>query len=147
MDEDRFSVEEIDGWLGFLDLYHKYWAFDTSSSTKWIFRGEISQDWPLKTTLEREAERTGLAFDELPKVEDQVISESQRKAHQYLSNIPHIGDHADWFSLMRHYGAPSRLLDWTYSPGIAAFFAVQGAEFDKDKDTVECAVWALDSSE
>ena len=45
----------------------------------------------------------------------------------------------EWLSLMRHYGIPTRLLDWTHSFLVAAYFAVDDA--DKARD---CAIWALD---
>jgi hypothetical protein len=41
---------------------------------------------------------------------------------------------------MRHYGAPTRLLDWTKSPYVATFFALAEAKPDKPS-----AIWAVDA--
>lgn len=48
--------------------------------------------------------------------------------------------HCQWqlYSMMQHYGLPTRLLDWSKSPLIAAYFALE-AENDLDR-----IVWVMD---
>lgn len=53
-------------------------------------------------------------------------------------------DHLDqWLFLMQHHRAPTRLLDWTESPLVAAFFATENAAKKSAVDQ-DAAVYALD---
>src|SRR5271166_2022212 len=45
----------------------------------------------------------------------------------------------DFYLLMQHYGAPTRLLDWTESPTIALYFALRD-----NRGYYDSAVWMLD---
>lgn len=46
----------------------------------------------------------------------------------------------EWLFLMQHYGVPTRLLDWSESPLVALYFAVEDKSETRDKDGV---LWCL----
>lgn len=102
------------------------------SDARWAFRGHGDTDWLLKASIERIATKPGIA-------EDYVEREFKRRAHHYLHDLPGDQEDLEWLALMQHYGAPTRLLDWTKSPYVAAFFAAECASPEKD-----FAIWAVD---
>jgi hypothetical protein len=80
-----------------------------------------------------------------------MVLEFQRAAHHHLSHSPADNEYLDWLALMQHYGGPTRLLDFTHSFFVAAFFAMeewpQPEEEEKNKGRVKPgAVWAINLS-
>ncbi len=49
-------------------------------------------------------------------------------------------------ALAQHYGIPTRLLDWSYDPYVALYFAIKGSLDSKEKKE-NLAVWALNKDE
>lgn len=92
--------------------------------------------YDLHSTLDRALERVlknDVAWDpgqpEPAHLEAMMFRDFQRSAHLVVEDPPRAeGDVLEWLSLMRHYGAPTRLLDWSYSFWIALFFAAVGAK-------------------
>jgi hypothetical protein len=68
--------------------------------------------------------------------EYRILRIFKRKAHLLLEHLPEETDSFQWLALMQHHGAPTRLLDFTWSAYVATFFALERA-------TSEAAVWAL----
>jgi hypothetical protein len=102
----------------------------------WAFRGHGDERWPLETTLYRGAKLFGYDVETLGHAESWMLREFQRRAHHYVSDLPPLDQRLEWLGLIQHFGGPTRLLDFSYSFYVAAFFAVERAEND-------AAVWAI----
>jgi hypothetical protein len=122
----------------FSDFIIKVSNLPRDQGHNWVFRGHQKACWDLETSLERECKRFGIPSDEAFRREYNMVREFQRRLHQYVTSIPNQDSVDEWMALMQHYGAPTRLLDFTYSPYVASYFAFEKAE----SGTV--AVWAVD---
>lgn len=116
----------------------KFAATKDPLKQKWIFRGQTS-DRPLATSLERLCSALDIPQGtRWHKIEEILLREFQRRFYHYETREPN--DNLEWFATMQHYGASTRLLDWTYSPYVALYFALERATQEND-----CAVmWAID---
>lgn len=141
LSRDRYHLVEVSDWNEFLGWYTKFQNDHASFEKRWIFRGERNPKNDMQTTLERDAHVSNISFGNLNLVEMRLINEFRRRAHHYLSNVPTYHDLPEWLSLMQHFGAPTRLLDWTYSPFVAAYFAIERASVDQEK----CIIWGIES--
>jgi hypothetical protein len=78
------------------------------------FRGHAQHDWKLVPS----------AYRRNPALESEFANHFRLRAPSFAKNCPAHMDYSSWLPLMQHYGLPTRLLDWTESLLIAAFFAV-----------------------
>lgn len=104
---------------------------------QWIFRGQSNAKWNLQTSLERVFEREAIPLEKRSDVEAELLRDFRRAYHQYGFHVPAPDANLEWLSLMQHHGAPTRLLDFSYSLYVAAYFALENAG---DED---CAVFAI----
>ena len=136
---DRYHLVPVATWQDFFSWHTALLQEPSSAGRRWIFRGERNPSNDLTTTLEREALRCEISFGDLHRVEGQLVNEFRRRAHHYVSDVPARHDLVEWLALMQHYGAPTRLLDWSYSLLVAAYFAIEKADQDK------CIIWGMES--
>jgi hypothetical protein len=90
----------------------------------------------LQSTLARRFNTAGIHQGAWVKQERRILRIFKRKAHLFLDHIPDDNDSFRWLALMQHHGAPTRLLDFTWSAYVATFFALESA-------TGDAAIWAV----
>jgi len=106
----------VNTWKDFLAILENF-------TDKWVFRGQ-SSDYMITTSLERACNDYGIRLSKAPGIEAQLIRDFKRRYRGDDQNIV-LNDTLYCLALMQHHGAPTRLLDWTYSPFVAAFFALE----------------------
>ena len=104
--------------------------------SNWAFRGERDERWPLYSSLSRYLQNFGVDRGAWPEQEGRILRVFKRKAHQFLVQPPEPDDDFQWLALMQHHGAPTRLIDFTWSPYVAAFFALE-------RTLTDGVVWAM----
>jgi hypothetical protein len=104
----------------------------------WAFRGQQDANWALLSSLSRYLESFIPDKASWRLREERAIRIFRRKAHNYLPDPSVLDNDLRCLALMQHHGAPTRLLDFTKSPFVAAFFALESA-------TSDAAVFALNT--
>lgn len=109
---------------------------------RYLFRGHCSENWRLESSFDR-------LFPELDGSQRQHIAEKLVASFSAQCRPRKLFDfdHREAFLVLafaQHHGLPTRLLDWTASPYIAAFFAFSDVLTSRPDSRAVC-VWVLDT--
>jgi hypothetical protein len=123
----------VKSWLDLIErLYDDSWRPEINRfRSPYVYRGVDDINYPLVTALVR------LGGD-YPRMENHLLRNFRKYAHR---NIVERDTAWHWLSLAQHRGLPTRLLDWTISPLVAAHFATANTSlFDRDG-----VIWMVNS--
>ena len=121
---------EVKDWNHFSRLV-AHFEVGSPLGDAYVYRGQARADWALVPSLVRYAKSMGLDSTQALTIEEAAVAEFQTQAHLHLPTrmIFDRGDLIGWWGLMQHHNAPTRMLDWTASALVAAYFAT-----DKESD-------------
>lgn len=113
----------IDSWSRLAGLIEEY------STGEWFFRGVRDHTYSLIPKIGRKRARrdpkTGDPHPYNVDEERKMVEEFKRAARPYFVHAPK--HDLELLAIAQHHGLPTRLLDWTESPLVAAYFAAEAA--------------------
>lgn len=148
---DRVRTFQVDSLPKLLEETIKFSA-DTQTDTLW-YRGVKDENYSLipkayRSIRNRDTGQTPMystpGHEFLQTSEPAMISKFRQKAVPFLTQTQSHPTNASLLVQMQHYGAPTRLLDWTENLLIAAYFAIDNVDYANDLGQVlKPAIWAL----
>lgn len=131
------EVRNLSHFMSLIGGLNAHWP----NRERWLFRGQADASWGLEPTLLRLLR--GAPTTNTTQVEDEIRHAFRAESGRVIDSqyIPKADkDLLGWWTLMRHYGAPTRLLDWSLSAYVALYFAVV------DKWDLPGTVWCVRSA-
>ncbi len=126
--------------------FHDFILGSTISDVFYVFRGQMDAQWPLLPTFARLVKQANISNSPFAREEHLKRFYRSTMGRRGILQLPSPETSADqrlWWALGQHYGLATPLLDWTYSPFVAAFFAFYRAVPLDDPRVSSRVVWAI----
>jgi len=108
---------------------------DGFEKSRFIFRGQSNSDWELKSSFDRLFNNVHVA--------NEILNEFKQDCEKYdFYNSIILNDSMSIMALGQHFGLPTKLLDWSFSPYIAAFFAFSDINLN-NYNCEHVAIWSI----
>lgn len=150
------STCELKSWNAFFDFIRD----EHSNSPALIYRGQTSSEWKVESTLDRLEQRFPTKTNYAGGVPESFgCPPASRRTHLRAfreavrgkrgSEPPELTND-EWWALAQHHRLATPMLDWTYSPFVALFFAFEEEKYINSSgqwtEPEKRVVYALSSS-
>jgi hypothetical protein len=132
------KTNTLSAWKSLAALAEDY------KTSNWIFRGVEDETYELIPRVGRPDSSkdldSGSDLGYSADFEKRCIARFKREARPHMVIEPR--SDLDWLSIAQHHGLPTRLLDWTDSPLVAAYFALRAGGF-VNKQSKNAAIYGV----
>jgi hypothetical protein len=117
---------KINSWKDFV-YYLDENGVHKNTLSPWYFRGQSKQEWTLLPTISRIFKKYPVKLIKANGIENNLYREFIASYHLFSSHSKEYQNNKSVALLleMQHYSCPTRFLDWTLSPYVALYFAVE----------------------
>lgn len=136
----RIPVTRLESWRDYADLLES--PFFNRPGVQLIFRGQRRSDWSLMPTLGR-LSVNGIVTESLAATQ---LERFKRAIRGRLSDNSLVDEDDELWSIGQHHGLMTPLLDWTYSPYVALFFAFAKPDSKDEEENSYRVVYVLNKS-
>ena len=127
------EIKNIEDFYSFIKDY-------SNEKVRYVFRGVKSTDFTLKPSIGRFKTDHKKVFT--LKYEESLLSLFKQKAYPFIEKNT---TDLELLAIAQHHGLPTRLLDWTWNPLVALYFAVKDEwlQYENKKDSA-VYIWKKD---
>jgi len=136
----RIPVTRLESWRDYTELLES--SFFNRPAIQLIFRGQRRFDWNLMPTLGRLSDN-GIVTENLAATQ---LERFKRAIRGRLSDNSLVDEDDELWSIGQHHGLMTPLLDWTYSPYVALFFAFAKGDSKDEEENPYRVVYVLNKS-
>jgi len=108
---------------------------------EYIFRGQADAKWKLETTLNRAFKKNSFLKKDYSSYAKEYFTSFKQNIRGRVSVTYNPLNNDEIWSIGQHHGLYTPLMDWTFSPYVAIFFALQG-----ESPSGTRSIWALEST-